>query len=114
MSKSTKSTAINIPDNRASHIETEIQYGVVWPDGTHTWSTISRGSGCSHIAIAALVDGADTSGINDTSVQWSPSYWDELLKTRADAAKLDVAEYRDMHRFIKRTVILSVTATEEV
>lgn len=111
---STASTALSIPDQRSSHIKQETQYGVVWPDGTHTWQYIERGVGTTHITIAALIDGADTTGLNDSSVKWSKSYWDELLTARAAAAKLDVSDYRDMHYFIKRTVILSVTATEEV
>lgn len=109
------STAIGIPDHRDSHIKQETQYGVVWPDGTHTWQTISRGAGGTPpIIIAALVPDADTSTCNTPSVEWSPSYWTELLETRAGAARLDVEVYRDMHHFIKRTVVLSVTATEEV
>jgi hypothetical protein len=110
----TASTALRIPDARAPHIEQATQYGVVWPDGTITWEYIERGIGTTSITIAALVDGADTSRYNDSSVKWSPSYWTELLEGRAAAAKLEYDEYRDKHHFIKRTVILSVTATEEV
>lgn len=107
------STAISIPDRGDTHIKQETQYGVVWPDGTTTWQFISRGPGGTQITIAALVPGADTTGHNESSVKWSASYWDELLENRASAALLDVEEYRDRHRFIKRTVVLAVTAAEE-
>lgn len=108
-----RNTLIGIPDHRSTHIEQEIQYGVVWPDGTHTWKEISRGMGNTAIEIAVLVLG--TSAPNRTEMsKWSTKYWDELLETRARDARLDVEEYRDMHRFIKRTIVLSVTATEEV
>lgn len=108
-----RSTKIGIPDHRLTHIEQETQYGVVWPDGTHTWQSIDRGPGSEPIRISRLVLGASDPNSTEMS-KWSPKYWDELLIQRAATAKLDVDEYRGLHRFIKRTVILSVTATEVV
>lgn len=108
-----RSTKIGIPDYRTTHIEQETQYGVVWPDGTHTWQEIDRGMGQEPIRISRLVLGSDDPSSTALS-KWSPKYWDDLLAQRAEVAKLDVDEYRDLHRFIKRTIILSITATEDV
>ena len=91
-----------------------VQYGVVWPDGSLTWEQIPRSAGNTPIMIASLVEGADLTDLSESSAKWGPKYFDDLLQARAGAALLDVDEYRDQHRFVKRTVILSVTATEEV
>ena len=109
--KPSSSTAVTIPDSRDTHIKQEIQYGVVWPDGTHTWKEISRGVGASAIQISTLVLGVDDPDY-DAMSQWQADYWTELVEGRARSAKLDVDEYKDLHHFIKRTVVLAVTATE--
>lgn len=108
------STKIKIPDHTDPYIKQATQYGVVWPDGTHTWQEIDRGMSMTSIAIAVLVPGADLTGIPEAQLKWSKSYWRDLTAERAANAKLPADDYRELHRFIKRTVILSVTGVEEV
>lgn len=103
------STKINIPDHRSTHVGQETQYGIVWPDNTLTWQEITRGPGKEPIPVSDIVPGSTVPTIG----KWSKTYWTEMLESRAGAAKLDVDEYRDLHRFVKRTIILSVTETEE-
>lgn len=109
-----RSTKISIPDHTDPHIQQAVQYGVVWPDGTHTWQQIDRGLSMTPIAIAMLIPGADLTGVTDTQRQWSLKYWMEMIQGRAEGAMLPVDDYRELHHFIKRTVILSVTGIEEL
>ncbi|HCB59147.1 MAG TPA: hypothetical protein DEP82_14830 [Arthrobacter bacterium] len=108
-----RSTKIGIPDSGTTHIQQETQYGVIWPDGTTTWQQVERGAGMTPIHISRLVLGPLDPASTEVS-KWSPKYWDDLLESRSKSAKLDFNEYKDMHRFIKRTIVLSVTAAEPV
>jgi hypothetical protein len=101
---------IEVPKTGTAHVAQQTQYGVIWPDGTTTWQQIDRGMGTTPIYISDIVPDNGEKQVN----AWSAQCWDELLKTRAGQALLDVDDYRDMHRFVKRHLVLTVTAAEEV
>lgn len=106
------STSITIPDHGDQHVTQETQFGVIWPDGTTTWESIDySGAASQRIYISDLVP-SSASPVRRSG--YSTTNWDRLIEHRAEQAKLDADQYRDMHRFVKRTVILSVTAAEKV
>lgn len=89
-------------------VETLTQYGVRFPDGTITWARIETNRN-RDIIIADLVPHP-----GEIVGAYSRMDWDELLKHRAERAKLDLAEYTNGHDFVKRTLVIAITAFEDV
>ncbi|QWY82816.1 hypothetical protein PP641_gp076 [Arthrobacter phage SilentRX] len=96
-------------------VTSETQYGVQFPDGSITWGIINPTAGAYHqIHVVDLVRDQHpmlvVKGVSGQSVH----NWKELLKRRADEARIDIADYAEMHTLMKRTLMLSATAAEEV
>ena len=100
------STHYKIPDSTEQHVGQSTQYGMRFPDGSIQWETIDCGAG-RNITVQYLANG----GPEATTYQ---RWWDDTLKSRALSAKIDAAEYAIKHRIVKRSIILTVTATEDV
>ena len=97
-------TRIKLDGAHGAAITQITQYGVRFPDGTTSWEVVPS----TNLDIKALVEEADPRHGNHMDG------WLQVTRDRAAAAKIDKALYREQHRFIKRTVILSVTDTEEL
>lgn len=97
-------TQIKLAGEHGAAVSQQTQYGVRYPDGTTAWNVIPGTS----IDIRALVETDHRNHGNHSDG------WMRTVEEKAKAAKIDLAEYGAAHKFIKRTVILAVTDTEEV
>lgn len=101
----TSNHTIELHDNEPT-IASFTQYGVRFPDGEINWTMIDRGSDYKNIWISDLVPGGAYKS------RYSKDNWAEMLKSRAEKAKLSLQKYTEMHEFIQRTVMVAVTAAE--
>jgi hypothetical protein len=97
-------TQIKLAGGHGASVSQQVQYGVKFPDGTTAWDVVPGTS----LNIKALVVKDDPRHGNHMDG------WFRVTTERADAAKIDKTLYREQHTFIQRTVILSVTDTEEL
>jgi hypothetical protein len=104
---STSPLTVEVPTD-AEKIISQTQYGVRWPNDEITWGLVDLGSGYRNIHITDLIPGAPGVSI------YSKENWDKLMKDRAEKAMMGLDTYTALHKFVKRTVVLAVTAPEEV
>lgn len=95
---------INLAGTHGASVTQQVQYGVRFPDDTTAWTTMPN----STIDIEALVTPTHRFHRPHSEA------WERVVVERAKNARIDVAEYGAAHQFIKRTVILAVTDTEDV
>ena len=100
---STTPLTIQVPDHEAA-TTIETQYGMRFPDGTIAWSVVDGSRAGENIYVQRIHEQ------NANAV----AAWDRTRDAVADRAKLDRGEYGNMHDIVKRTVVLVVTAIEEV
>jgi hypothetical protein len=84
------------------------QYGVRLPDGSHSWGAV-EGNG-RRVNIQGMFD--PESRPSDRAL--FREHWADYLKGQAQRANMDWQVYEQLHRFVKRTIILVVTENEEV
>lgn len=80
------------------------QYGMRFPDGHISWTTVSGTRSMERINVQFIHEG--THG--------EPERWERSLKERASAARIDLDQYKEGHEVVKRTVILVTTDIEDV
>lgn len=97
-------TQIKLAGEHGATVTQQVQYGIRFPNGDTAWNVVPNTS----LDIRALVEPTDPRHGNHMDG------WLRITKERADAAKVDKTLYREQHQFIKRTVVLAVTDTEEV
>ncbi len=97
-------TKINLAGEHGASVTQQVQYGVRFPDGTTAWNVIPNTS----LDIMAIVE------LDHPRHGTQSTGWQNAVESRAKAVSIDVAEYGAAHKFIKRTVILSVTDTEDI
>lgn len=103
MSTNTSTTNVTIAvDDHGTDTTVLTQYGMRYPDGTVKWG--NDGS-----SIGAIDFGQLRAGHDDPV-----SAWGRRLRERATVASLDVKTYADQHQLLKRTIVVAVTAPEEV
>ncbi|ALY10617.1 hypothetical protein FDH86_gp082 [Arthrobacter phage Tank] len=102
-------TTVLIPNEVAS-TESITQYGVRWPDGTISWH-VAKEVDTTRNNQVWVSDLIEDSGIREVS-SLSKQNWDKMLDLRSQQAKIDYDTYADMHTFLKRTLVVAVTAAE--
>jgi hypothetical protein len=100
---SSASTSIAIPDALHPHAHTETQHGMKFPDGTITWGD-SRNSQYGPVNFTGLFNGN----------KYDVANWASRMRSLANNARIELEKYEAMHSFVKRTIILAVTGTEDV
>lgn len=106
MSNAITTMKINVPDNTdGTHIATE--YGCRFPDGHHEWGEYRTNGGYD----ATYEKAANP---NHPEHEHGKLRWTETLTARAESVSLPAAEYIKAHKLVKRLVILTTTAPEEV
>jgi len=94
--------SINLPEDTGASVVQETQYGMMLPDGTVQWNTVSiRGR---EYAIKELADRGE--GVLGRD-------WRDVLAHRAKQANVNPYDYSNMHKIITRQVMLAVTATQD-
>jgi hypothetical protein len=98
----TTNLAITIPDDTSgTHIGTE--YGCRFPDGHHEWRHFND-----HLGVQYAYENV-ANHIGKAAAQWRG-----LLEARAERAHINPDTYEGQHTLVKRMVILTTTAPEEV
>lgn len=98
-----------IPNETSIHLKQINQYGVRWADGTIEWDRTECTKGYP-IWFSDIIPEAD----EDHQDAYSRNRWNELMMHRSKTAMMTIEDYMDTFRFLKRTVILSVTEAREV
>lgn len=94
------------------HIDTLTQYGCRYPDGTVRWNNDSYSGhwGLVTVDFAQIHDSPFIPGRTNAH----KNYWNDLIEVRAKAANIDKQVYADMHQWIKRTLIVSISEEEDI
>lgn len=94
---------VNVPiDGQGTHVGTI--YGCRYPDGHIEWEQFTD--------YAGVKWGYETLATRDSSDVHER--WRTTLKRRAEAASIDLHDYRAGHTLLKRTVVLATTEPEAV
>ena len=98
-------------EDESVRIDTHTQYGMRYPNGEIEWDRLPGTRGIDgfplHVRDLAVKDGSHSNfGVGQR--------WTKHMEEQADKVKIDRAEYAVGHRIVKRSIIVSVTATEEV
>lgn len=91
-------------DSEEQSIDQHTMYGMRYPNGEIRWVFDAHTNRMHEVRFAGLA----ASEFRDRQE------WDELLTLRAQAAQLNMAEYKAQHQLVKRTVIVSITTPEDV
>lgn len=87
--------------NEDVHISKHTLFGMKFPDGTIEWAVLDTDRGA--VNVQRLAEGE-----KETVLRWNT-----VLMRRAQAALIDVTQYKEGHTIVQREIIFSAGAVEE-